>query len=121
MISLSKRVSLSNLTFVHSIVLFTIILGPVGPWFLQPAWACPMCSENLSTDTPSKGQDTGDANPTPTKNGSNLAAGFYYSILLMLAVPFSMMAGLGGALYHQMRKAAATAEPPTSPHPRSID
>jgi len=67
----------------------------------EQARACPMCSESLSSgSSPGENPDS-DA---PNSASGSLAEGFYYSILLMLAVPFSMAGGLGGALYLNLRK-----------------
>lgn len=70
---------------------------------LPVAWACPMCSENLPTGVESSTPSDGETVETEV----SLAAGFYYSILLMLAVPFTLMLSLGGAMYFHSRKAAA--------------
>lgn len=69
--------------------------------FPRAAAACPLCSEeteaqsNLSDDSP------------------DLAAGFSYSVLFMLVVPYSMLAGFGYMLYrnHQRVVAAGQSDP----------
>src|SRR5688572_27051236 len=67
------------------------------------ASACPMCAESLPTKAdPTKPQTLSD-NPAGAPTG-NLAQGFYYSILFMLAVPYTLLAGGGVALYYAMRK-----------------
>lgn len=64
------------------------------------AQACPMCSESL----PNNGADSTAAGPAD----NSLAAGFYYSILLMLAVPASIASGFGIVLYRATHKTATT-------------
>ena len=64
------------------------------------AWACPTCKENLANDP----------------QGRGLAAGFYYSILFMMSMPFAILGMLGAVAYrsvkraHVERDAAAAAE-----------
>ena len=54
------------------------------------AVACPNCQNALAED--------------PAGNG--LARGFYWSILLMMSMPFALVAGFGGLMYLEVRKAA---------------
>ena len=82
-----------------------LLLGGAVSWWDTPAQACPMCSESLPSNSP--GQDSGDAAAVSSnQTGSGLAEGFYYSILLMLAMPFLMVAGLGGMLYLSAKRAS---------------
>jgi hypothetical protein len=53
------------------------------------AWACPNCREALA-DSP---------------QGRGLAAGFYYSILFMMSMPFLILGGLGTVFYRSVRRA----------------
>lgn len=68
------------------------------------AWACPTCKEDLAN------------NP----QGQSLAAGFYYSILLMMMTPFGIIGTLGFVAYRSIKRAQAArdAMPPESA-PRS--
>ncbi len=71
--------------------------------------ACPMCSESLPSGAGGHKQSTAAAIQAATlqvseQNQSDWAQGFYYSILLMLAVPFSVVAGLGGLLYWSVHR-----------------
>jgi hypothetical protein len=67
------------------------------------AWACPTCKEDLANDP----------------QGRGLATGFYYSILLMMTMPFAIIGMLGAVAYRSVkraqgeREAAAIAELPT--------
>ena len=66
------------------------------------ARACPMCSENLPAASDKKMGGMGD-DPS-TAQAPALAEGFYYSIVLMLVVPYTMLAGGGVGLYYLLRK-----------------
>ena len=55
------------------------------------AWACPFCSDNVTT---------------------GMAKGFYWSILLMLAVPFVVVATIAGVLWRAGRKKGGLRDAP---------
>lgn len=55
------------------------------------AWACPTCKEDLANDPQSRG----------------LATGFYYSILLMMSMPFAIMGMLGMVAYRSIKRSQA--------------
>ena len=78
-----------------------------------------MCSESLPDNTPPAGLDSSQADEVGTASGGSLAKGFYYSILLMLAVPFLLMSGLSGMLYWIIRNSDNNPQipPPYSPNP----
>jgi hypothetical protein len=57
------------------------------------AWACPTCRENLAD---------------PQARG--LATGLYYSILLMMSMPFALVGTLGFVAYRSVKRAAAERE-----------
>ncbi len=92
-----------------------LLIGLLGVVTLWPALAgaCPRCSDALPTGTEpttagSAATDGGVEDPVGSvvrRGGGNLAAGFYYSILFMLAVPMALAAGLGGLLYVGVRHA----------------
>lgn len=66
--------------------------------------ACPNCTEILSESK----------SGTPTidpQQAQGLATGFYWSILFMIATPFSIVGGLGAMLYFNIRKNAPKSEP----------
>jgi len=95
------------------IILF-IALAIGGTWHPlgSPVHACPMCSESLSDNTQPPGLDASQAEGAATNSGGSLAKGFYYSILLMLTVLFSLAGGLGGMLYWAVRKSDNNLQPP---------
>ena len=74
-----------------TIAVFFGMLLAVGP-----VSACPVCVSALENGA---GQDS-----------SNLATGFYYSILFLLAVPFTLAGGLGSYLFILAKQ---------GPHPES--
>lgn len=57
-----------------------------------PASACPLCSE----ENEARQEET----------GVNVAMGFSFSVLVMLALPMMMVGGLGYALYRNQQRAA---------------
>jgi hypothetical protein len=69
--------------------------------FASESWACPTCREDLANDP----------------QGRGLASGFYYSILLMMTMPFAIIGMLGAVAYRSVKRAQAerdaTAAAPT--------
>lgn len=61
-----------------------------------PALACPLCSE----ETEQQQKET----------GVNVAMGYSVSVLLMIAVPMSMVGGLGYALYRNQQQMSAASD-----------
>ncbi len=55
------------------------------------AWACPTCREDLANEP----------------QGRGLASGFYYSILLMMTMPFAIIGMLGAVAYRSVKRAQA--------------
>jgi heme/copper-type cytochrome/quinol oxidase subunit 2 len=53
------------------------------------AAACPNCSQGLA-DQP---------------GGGDMVAGYFWSILFMMAMPFTIFTGIGGYMYFEVRKA----------------
>jgi uncharacterized paraquat-inducible protein A len=54
------------------------------------AAACPTCKEGLAQNDP---------------HGQSIAAGYYYSILFMMAMPFTVLGTFGGLAYLSIRRA----------------
>ena len=54
------------------------------------AWACPNCKEGLAQNDP---------------HGQSIAAGYYYSILFMLSMPFIIITTFGAFAYRSVKKA----------------
>ena len=63
--------------------------------FAQVAEACPNCKNGMSS------------NETQAKN---MAAGYYYSILFMLSMPFLIFSSFSGWMYLAVRRARAERE-----------
>jgi heme/copper-type cytochrome/quinol oxidase subunit 2 len=56
------------------------------------AWACDSCKNAVS------------------QNGASLARGFYWSILVMVATPFTIVGGVGAVLLWLYRRSRAAAD-----------
>jgi hypothetical protein len=65
--------------------------------FLSTAQACPNCKDSLPNGQPA----STDGAATP-----QVAQGYAWSIYFMLAVPFTLVAALGGAAYVVSKRAA---------------
>ena len=62
--------------------------------------ACPNCKQLIAdSDGPSSVGTDDEQN-----GGANLAEGYYYSILLMMSVPYVLAAGLGAGLWRYGRR-----------------
>lgn len=98
-------------------IILLIALAIGGIWHLigSPIQACPMCSESLPDNTQPAGFDTSPNDGITANSNGSLATGFYYSIVLMLAVPFSLVGGLGGMLYWSVRKSDKNTQFPPTP------
>jgi hypothetical protein len=55
------------------------------------AGACPTCKEGLAQTDP---------------HGQSIAAGYYYSIIFMMAMPFAILGTFGSLAYLSIRRAA---------------
>lgn len=53
------------------------------------AWACPNCKDGIAATDP---------------EGLNIARGYFYSILLMLAMPFTLAGSFGAYVWREMRR-----------------
>ena len=53
------------------------------------AWACPNCKEGLAQNDP---------------HGQSIAAGYYYSILFMLSMPFIILTTFGAFAYCSVKR-----------------
>jgi uncharacterized membrane protein len=62
--------------------------------FAAEAAACPTCKESLA-DNP---------------NGQSMAAGYYYSILFMMSMPFIILTTFGSFAYRSVKRAQAERE-----------
>jgi hypothetical protein len=62
------------------------------------ACACPNCKEGLAQNDP---------------HGQSIAAGYYYSILFMLSMPFLIITTFGTFAYRSVKKAQAQRDAPS--------
>ena len=65
------------------------------------AEACPTCKDGLAA---------------ADLQGANIARGYFYSILLMLAMPFTLAGSFGLYVWREFRRQAQTEQPGTPPH-----
>jgi hypothetical protein len=72
-----------------------------------PAAACPNCKDAIAENRDSAPPDAPAASGPPE---SGLSAGFNASILFMLAMPFLLLTGLGGAMALSLRPSHPAAE-----------
>jgi hypothetical protein len=80
------QISLSSIKkTARAVAPLTLVLLVAGV-----ASACPTCTDGLAQNDP---------------QGRAIAAGFYYSILFMMAMPFAILASFGGLAYLSVRRA----------------
>ena len=72
-----------------------IVLGAA-----DAAWACPNCKEGLAQNDP---------------HGQAMAAGYYYSILFMMSMPFIILTTFGSFAYRSVKKAQAQRDAAQAP------
>ena len=63
------------------------------------AAACPNCSDGLAEQS----------------DGGDMVAGYFWSILFMMAMPFTIFTAIGGFMYLEVRKARNREEQSDSP------
>ncbi len=63
-----------------------------GVLLAADAWGCPNCKDAVNTSDP---------------EGLNMARGYFYSILLMLAMPFTLAGTFGAYVWREMRRQRA--------------
>jgi hypothetical protein len=73
-------------------IAITLALAAVLFGAADAAWACPNCKEGLAQNDP---------------HGQSIAAGYYYSILFMLSMPFIIITTFGAFAYRSVKKAQA--------------
>lgn len=83
--------------------IFTTVLAAGFAFPPHRAEACPNCKVNVE-DTTNAAQADGD--PADTSPRANMAAGYYYSILFMMPLPFIMVTALLIAIRKQARRDA---------------
>ena len=72
-----------NVRTVHAIALLLALVATAD------AFGCPNCKDAVDTSDP---------------DGLNLARGYFYSILLMLAMPFTLVGSFGCYVWREMRR-----------------
>ncbi len=77
---------LTRLRILRPLVLALV----VGCALMSSAVACPNCKEGMNSKDPHK---------------TNIAKGYYYSVLWMLAAPSTILTGWGLAIYRAVNKA----------------
>lgn len=82
-----QRESISWQRWIRSSVLLAALVALVC--IASEAFACPTCKEDLANDP----------------QGRGLATGFYYSILLMMTMPFAIIGMLGAVAYRSVKRA----------------
>jgi hypothetical protein len=84
------------------IAVMVVMLGVVVMLGAE-ALGCPNCKDAVNTSDP---------------DGLNVARGYFYSILLMLAMPFTLVGSFGAYVWREMRRqraAAASGEAAATP------
>jgi hypothetical protein len=81
-----QRISISWRRWIRPSVLFVALV--VLLCVAAEASACPTCKEDLANDP----------------QGRGLATGFYYSILLMMTMPFAIIGMLGAVAYRSVKR-----------------
>ena len=81
----AHRAPLANLAACGFALLFVSL-------FAEAASACPTCREGLAENDP---------------HGQSMAAGYYYSILFMMSMPFIILTTFGSVCYRSVKRAQA--------------
>lgn len=76
-----------------------VVILTVG---MAVASACPTCKDSVNTSDP---------------DGLNLARGYFFSILLMLAMPFTLAGSFGCYVWREMRRQRRASESATEEMP----
>ena len=66
---------------IAAILLLVLVAGE--------AWGCPTCKDGVAESDP---------------EGMNIARGYFYSILIMLAMPFTLAGSFGAYVWREMRR-----------------
>lgn len=84
-----------NQTIVRLLLVVVVTLLVAGA-----AEACPTCKDGLAA---------------ADSQGANIARGYFYSILLMLAMPFTLAGSFGLYVWREFRRQAQTEQPAAVP------
>ena len=66
-----------------------LLLATIVLLSADAAFGCPNCKDAVSANDP---------------EGMNLARGYFYSILIMLAMPFTLVGSFGAYVWREMRR-----------------
>jgi hypothetical protein len=66
-----------------------VLVGLVAVVAVPDAFGCPNCKDGVNTSDP---------------DGLNIARGYFYSILLMLAMPFTLAGSFAAYVWREMRR-----------------
>ncbi len=66
-----------------------VLVGLVAVLAAADAFGCPNCKDGVNTSDP---------------DGLNIARGYFYSILLMLAMPFTLAGSFAAYVWREMRR-----------------
>jgi hypothetical protein len=75
----------------HVRLLLSLAIFALLMWPAVSASACPMCKAALAN----------------SEGGGDLVSGFFWSILFMMAMPFTILGSFSGYMYWQVRRARA--------------
>lgn len=84
-------------TFAAALIAGAFTCAALAP--ASPAFACPNCKESLPDGTRE------DGSGQPGDGGANVAGGFAWSVVFMMAMPFTLVAAAGGAVWYFHRRA----------------
>lgn len=79
--------------------IFCLVVCATAMLLAADAFGCPNCKDAVAANDP---------------EGMNLARGYFYSILIMLAMPFTLVSSFGAYVWREMRRQkreAATTQP----------
>jgi hypothetical protein len=71
------------------LLIVAIAVLAVAAWGVVEAHGCPTCKDGIGATDP---------------DGQNVARGYFYSILLMLAMPFTLAGSFGCYVWREMRR-----------------
>lgn len=97
----------ANYQFVPAMVRWLIVALAIALalFIASVAAACPTCKDGLAQNDP---------------HGQAIAAGYYYSILFMMSMPFAILGTFGGLAYLSIRRAQQAADLGSPPGTQTV-
>jgi hypothetical protein len=89
----------------RGLVALIALVAVLGLAPLTPVAACPNCKSMMSEDNADPAQQA------QREQQANLGRGMSYSVYVMLAVPYLLLAGFGGGIWWAIRKNAGPRQP----------